>query len=68
MKQSKKIEQSQILPRDFDLSPNFEIIKFNIIKNKKFNYRNLLWEKEEQKPGARTDKSNPSLKVMDSIF
>ena len=43
---------SQILPRDFDLSPNFEIIKFNIIKNKKFNYRNLLWEKEEQKPGA----------------
>jgi hypothetical protein len=30
---------SQILPRDFDLSPNFEIIKFNIIESGEFNYK-----------------------------
>lgn len=35
---------SQILPRDFDLSSNFEIIKFNIIKSGKFNYKSLPWD------------------------
>jgi hypothetical protein len=35
---------SQILPRDFDLSPNFEVIKFNIIGHA-FNYRELWQEK-----------------------
>jgi hypothetical protein len=35
---------SQILPRDFDLSPNFEIIKFNIIESGEFNYKSL-WAK-----------------------
>ncbi len=34
---------TQILPRDFDLSPNFEIIKFNIIESGKFDYRSLPW-------------------------
>jgi hypothetical protein len=34
---------SQILPRDFDLSPNFEIIKFNIIEEGKFDYKSL-WQ------------------------
>lgn len=35
---------SQILPRDFDLSPNFEVIKFNII-GELFDYQNLWQEK-----------------------
>jgi len=35
---------SQVLPRDFDLSPNFEIIKFNIIEVGKFNYKSLPWD------------------------
>lgn len=35
---------SQILPRDFDLSPNFEVIKFNLI-GEPFDYRNLWQEK-----------------------
>ena len=34
---------SQILPRDFDISPNFEIIKFNII-GQPFHYRSLWLE------------------------
>jgi len=35
---------SQILPRDFDLSPNFDIIKFNIIKGGEFDYKSLDWD------------------------
>ena len=34
---------SQIMPRDFDISPNFEIIKFNIIGSENFNYK-YLWK------------------------
>jgi cell wall-associated NlpC family hydrolase len=32
---------SQIVPRDFDLSPNFEIVKYNIIELGKFNYQSI---------------------------
>ncbi len=35
---------SQILPRDFDLSPNFEVIKFNIF-GQVFDYQALWQEK-----------------------
>jgi hypothetical protein len=35
---------SQILPRDFDLSPNFEVIKFNLI-GEPFDYRDIWQEK-----------------------
>ena len=33
---------SQILPRDFDLSPNFEVIKFNLV-GRSFDYK-ALWQ------------------------
>jgi hypothetical protein len=32
---------TQITPKDFDLSPNFEVIKYNIIGNTKFDYKSL---------------------------
>ena len=35
---------SQILPRDFDLSPSFQIVKFNVIENGPFDYRHLTWK------------------------
>jgi hypothetical protein len=35
----------QIVTRDFDLSSNFEIIKFNIIGTSKFEYQSLWVEK-----------------------
>lgn len=35
---------SQILPRDFDLSPNFQIIKFNILEDGDFDYKRLAWK------------------------
>jgi hypothetical protein len=32
-----------VTPRDFDLSPYFEIIKFNVIEETKFDYRKIHW-------------------------
>jgi hypothetical protein len=40
---------SQIMPRDFDLSPNFEIIKFNIIKSEHFDYKSLWANNDSHK-------------------
>ncbi len=40
-----------ITPRDFDLSPYFEIIKFNLIEDIKFDYRKILWAEEEPTEG-----------------
>jgi hypothetical protein len=36
---------TQILPKDFDLSPNFDIIKYNIIGTTEFDYKTLWVEK-----------------------
>jgi len=37
---------SQITPADFDLSPNFDIIKFNIIEDGYFDYKSLNFGKD----------------------
>lgn len=37
---------SQIVPKDFDLSPNFEIVKYNIIGLGRFNYQSIWAEKK----------------------
>ena len=36
-----------ITPRDFDLSPYFEIIKFNPVEASSFDYRRIRWEESE---------------------
>lgn len=36
---------SQIVPRDFDLSPNFEVVKYSIIGMERFDYRSI-WAEE----------------------
>ena len=30
-------------PRDFDISPYFEIVKFNILEDRRFDYRQIRW-------------------------
>jgi hypothetical protein len=35
-------------PRDFDLSPYFEIIKFNVIESSRFDYSTIIWAEEEE--------------------
>ncbi|MBI3301562.1 MAG: lipo-like protein [Deltaproteobacteria bacterium] len=37
-----------ITPRDFDLSPYFEIVKFNVIESSRFDYRKNVWAEEEE--------------------
>jgi hypothetical protein len=44
---------SQIVPRDFDLSPNFEILKYNIIGMGRFDYRTVWAEKRDLPIGRR---------------
>ncbi len=51
---------SQILPRDFDLSPNFKIIKFNIIENGRFEYKKLPWEEAEGDSPAGNGAEDPA--------
>jgi hypothetical protein len=36
-----------LTPRDFDLSPFFEIVKFNVIENGSFDYRRIDWAEPE---------------------
>lgn len=35
-----------ITPRDFDLSPYFEVVKFNHLGDPRFDYRQIVWEDE----------------------
>ncbi len=35
-----------ITPRDFDLSPYFHAIKFNIIGSQRLDYRNIIWAED----------------------
>jgi len=32
-----------VTPRDFDLSPYFEIVKYNLFEEMRFDYRKILW-------------------------
>jgi hypothetical protein len=41
-----------LTPRDFDLSPYFEIVKFNVISDGNFDYTRIQWAAEEpESPG-----------------
>ncbi len=48
----KRVPPALITPRDFDLSPYFEIIKFNVIENLRFDYRRILWADDAQDQSA----------------
>jgi hypothetical protein len=39
----RRVSPTLITPRDFDVSPYFEIIKFNVIESLRFDYRKILW-------------------------
>ncbi|HUN98748.1 MAG TPA: YiiX/YebB-like N1pC/P60 family cysteine hydrolase [Bradyrhizobium sp.] len=41
------VSPTLITPRDFDLSPYFEVVKFNIIEGLHFDYRKLVWADEQ---------------------
>jgi hypothetical protein len=47
---------SIITPRDFDLSPYFEVVKFNLAEARTFDYRRIRWEDSDVRAagGARS--------------
>ena len=51
-----------ITPRDFDLSPYFDIVKLNPISRGNFDYRRIQWADEEASVPRETERS-PSAKV-----
>jgi hypothetical protein len=40
-----------LTPRDFDLSPYFETVKFNVVADGRFDYQRIQWVELEQEPG-----------------
>ena len=36
-----------LAPRDFDLSPYFEVVKFNVIREGTFDYQRIRWAEDE---------------------
>jgi hypothetical protein len=52
------VSPTLITPRDFDLSPYFAIVKFNVIESSRFDYQKLLWAEEtESGASAKLEKS-----------
>jgi hypothetical protein len=43
----RRSDPKTITPRDFDLSPYFEIVKFNHLSEARFDYRSIIWESDE---------------------
>jgi hypothetical protein len=42
-----------ITPRDFDLSPYFEIVKFDVVEPSRFDYSKIVWAENEEEPAVR---------------
>ena len=51
---------SLLTPRDFDLSPYFEIIKFNTIANGGFDYQRIRWAEEPEDDGLHPPRVAPA--------
>jgi len=46
------VSPTLITPRDFDLSPYFAIIKYNVLENGRFDYQKLPWVEEVEVAAA----------------
>lgn len=41
-----------VTPRDFDLSPYFQVVKFNHLPGMRFDYQDIIWEEDAVTPAA----------------
>ncbi len=48
-----------VTPRDFDLSPYFEIVKFNVVESRRFDYSQIVWAENEDNNPRDTPVSSP---------
>jgi hypothetical protein len=57
-----------LTPRDFDLSPYFETVKFNVVADGRFDYQRIQWAELEEQPAdhARPYGALPAPKAADS--
>ena len=46
-----------LAPRDFDLSPYFQIVKFNLVSERNFDYNRIEWAPEVEPQKAAADES-----------
>lgn len=53
----RKVSPTLITPRDFDLSPYFEIVKFNVIESMRFDYRKIVWAEDQPAEPGKLEKS-----------
>ena len=52
-----------LTPRDFDLSPYFEIVKFNVIADGRFDYHRIRWADVEEPPTPEVEAIPPDAGV-----
>jgi hypothetical protein len=60
------VSPTLITPRDFDLSPYFEIVKFNLVEDLRFDYRRLKWADDEPLSLAERVETDPVAAVRGS--
>jgi hypothetical protein len=49
-----------LMPRDFDISPFFEVVKWNVVAQRGFDYARIEWEEDEtDAPAAATKEEKP---------
>ncbi len=51
------VSPTLITPRDFDLSPYFEVVKVSLVEGSRFDYHSLLWFDEPADRGESLEKS-----------
>jgi hypothetical protein len=51
------VSPTLVTPRDFDLSPYFEVVKLSVVEGSRFDYHNLVWLDEPPDGGRSLEKS-----------
>lgn len=47
-----------VTPRDFDLSPYFDVVKFNVIEESRFDYHQIVWAEDIDEAGEEKENVN----------
>lgn len=57
-----------VTPRDFDLSPYFEVVKFNHLGDPRLNYREIVWDDAPQAAPTKQFTAPPSSPPPDNAW
>lgn len=57
----KEEDPAFITPRDFDLSPYFDVVKVNHVSEPRFDYRRIEWATDEPPPPAEPETPQPQV-------